>query len=439
MDAKFKELVSKIRTQEVADTISFVRDECGRKVRNVLNLFVFLALCLLGCVAILSIRISAVASTTASKISETLAVSPTATPVSIYVPPTASTVQATATAVSTPTQVNEEPKAENIETQVDIHLGYYESMWEYLEYGNAIQFFHPDDVMAAVSFRYNDKYYYQKMDITPPQYRALNQALSKYKNYREPEKFQAYITIQDGDFLKVHWLEDSAGKTIWGPEMIKGPRFLNQLETWSASYAEIMDYDFLMEDWFDELPECASEPPDVLRCKYTEWSPAEVNARAEAFSKFVQDPSNGSWIEIWGVVDAQYRWIDAETGEVLKMTDRDAGLWQLPRSGWLGLQIDGYSDPKENWITTYKIRVEPGFVVGIDQIGSIFRTGPLSWLRGMDDEWLASRTTEWSQDKIMKWLPSEAAIKELRASFDDYSAPRETATPTATPTSTTTR
>ena len=335
-----------------------------------------------------------------------------------------------ATETPTPAPINK-----FVEAKADISLCYYDSVWEYLEYGDAVQYYHPDEVCASFYFKGNDSLRYEKVTLTPPQYRALKDALAKYENWADAE-FTVGAIVQDGEVKDIRWVKGPLDKEVWNPSMQAGPRFLNKLETWSARYAEIMDYGFVAEEWFDEMPECASEPTDCWTghpCRYTEWSPAEVFARAQAFSEFVLNPENNSWVEIWGAVDARYRWIDVISGDVLPMTDRNAGLYQLPKSGWLGLQIaSDWSDETPKWTTTYNIRVQPGFVVGIDQAGYIFESGPLGWVRGFEDEWLANRTSEWSQDKLSEWLPKEGEIEELRDYYDNtYKV--ETPTPTATP------
>lgn len=300
---------------------------------------------------------------------------------------------------------------ETLTVNVPVEIGYnaYDEMWEYLEYGNTVEYFHPEGSKVSFYFDYSDAYYYSQLDLEPPQFRALMAKFPEYLTYYE-EGYRVNATIQGAEVLSINWVEDSGGQRVWDSSMEKTPRELNDLEKWSLMYAEVKGYEFLVEDWFDTLPECYDRYDwGGSECRYTDWSPAEESARAEAFYNFATNPANNVWVQVWGAVDARYRWVDAETGELLDVVDADADLWELPESGWLALQIgeigDGTYEEPEMWETTYTVKVSPGFVVGIDQSGYIFGTGPLGWTMVENSE--ARRTEEWSLEKVHGLLPPE--------------------------------
>lgn len=311
----------------------------------------------------------------------------------------------------TPTVTATPVSVETIKAPVEIgYSGAYNPMWEYLEYGNTIEYFHPEGSPYLMLW-FEDAAgtnYYHEITLNPAQYRALVAAVPDSVTYLK-SGYVVNVTVRGSEVVGINGIE-RYGQVVWDPSMEKGPRDLNWLEKWSLTYSEVSGYDFLREEWFDSMPQCSYEHEDAMfgsPCRYMVWSPAEQYARSQAFFNHVTASENNLWVEIWGSVDARYRWIDAESGIPLSYADSGADLWNLPESGWLALQICSYGkgvcpNPGD-WETTYTLKVTPGFVVGIDQAGYIFETGPVGWV--MSEESQSARTEGWELEKLQKLLP----------------------------------
>jgi hypothetical protein len=302
----------------------------------------------------------------------------------------------------------EEKQTENTVITAPVEINYggkYNNLWEYLEYGDIVEYFQPESTEVLFRYVHNDILFSTIMDLDPPQFRSLQNTVTEpYTSHTKGFKVNATV---EGINSSINWIEDANGQPVWDPSMRKAPRELNELELWSLKYLETKGYNFLLRDLFDTLPKCKDDFDwGGSTCRYIQWSPAEGHARAAAFYSYANNPDNNVWVQIWGAVDARYRWIDAESEEPLERFDETADLWILPESGWLGLQIGitgegSYNDP-ETWETTYTIKIEPGFVVGIDQAGYIYNSGPLGWV--MPEEYMAKRTVEWPKEKILALL-----------------------------------
>jgi len=264
----------------------------------------------------------------------------------------------------------------------------YDEMWEYLEYGDTVEFFHPEDTDVFFSFEYEGEDFCYEVDLKPPQLRALMSIFPDGAHYRDG--YQINATIRGEEIISVNWIEQN-GHAVWTPIMEKGPRELNALEKWAFNYAQTTSPNYLMGVLFDRVPDT----------QFSGYSYAEEYARFKAFFTFVTNPDNNVWVQDWRNVDASYRWVDAETGRILTVTDEFADLWEMPESGWLALQIGvigngSYKEP-EKWETTDIIKMQPGLTVGINQVGHL-EIGYLDWI--LDIEEMACRTKEWSLEKI---------------------------------------
>lgn len=299
----------------------------------------------------------------------------------------------------TPVPVEIPVKTTVVNAAVEIGYTGYNPLWDYLEYGDTVEYFHPETPKATLWFEYGDVAYVAVLSLDPAHYRALMAKFPDYVTYLK-SGYRVIAEVSGDKVISVDRIVDSLGNLVWTPSMVKAPRELNPLEKWSLWYAS-EGYEFLVKEWFDTLPDCTD-------CVGVEWSPAEQYARAEAFFRYVYEPDNDLWVEIWGSVDATYRWIDAETGAALGRVDPGADLWSLPASGWLGLQVcplgKGPCSNPEDWETTYKIKVSPGFVVGIDQIGNVFESGQAGWVFSGSEEAPAKRTRDWTIEKLIELL-----------------------------------
>lgn len=305
------------------------------------------------------------------------------------------------------------------EVVVPIEIGYngYDDMFEYLEYGDTIEFVHPeqpDGLEVQFWFLYEGASFYKNIIMDPPHFRAVMESFPEYVTYAK-EGYRATVVISGENVIEIKSIQDNNDTVVWTPDMVKAPRELNPLEEWGKLYAEVHGYDFLLKEFFDEVPECSTYRDTLGSCRNMYWSPAEEEARSEAFYRYATDPQNAVFVQIWGSVDACYRWVDAETPEtVLQNVDQAADLWELPQSGWVALQIGNWTETgcqnSPTWETTATIKVEPGFVLGIDQMGYLYNTGPLGY--AMFGNNMAYRTKEWEQNKIEKLLPDRFEMTE---------------------------
>jgi len=278
-------------------------------------------------------------------------------------------------------------------------LGSYDPLYEYLEYGESVEFFQPGQI--RLSWMEDDSWYNREFLLIPPHFRALKKALGDiYVSGLE-------VTFRDQELLLV-WGEDGV---VWDASQTTLPRPLNELEQWYLDYITFQGWDFEMEEVFDTLPTCEEH------CSVSRWSPAEQEARSMAFLNHVQNPDNNVWVEIWRAVDATYRWVDAESGAVLPRVS--AGGWhsllEQPASGWLELQIEGGD---AGWVSRARFKTSYGFSACINQIGDICGAGELAW-SFYNQAWNAQQTEEVLKEDLLKELSSfygEALDYEREAS-----------------------
>lgn len=333
----------------------------------------------------------------------------------------ATPTKAAFTALATPTTsaTNQpQPIEELIQVPVLISHRNYNDLYEYLEYGNTVEYAGNQDLTVEFNFQNGEVYYHHEEELTPPQFRAFINAFPYAVTY-EKEGYQIQVMVKGEDVVSQVAIVDKNGKAVWNPLMEKHPRELNALEKWAIQWATDMGYDdWIIQDWFDECPEWGHKIGEQ-GCfpEYMEWSPAEVEARGMAFFEYATNPENKVWIEIWGAVDARYRWVDHESGEVLAFAeetfdyDDHVTLYQYPESGWIELQIGegGTWENPEKWEPRYIIKMEPGIVLGIDQMGYIFESTPLG---RMNYDFMAEQTREWSEEKILDLLKNIQAKEE---------------------------
>ncbi|MBU1016938.1 hypothetical protein KJ678_02120 [Patescibacteria group bacterium] len=323
---KFEKLLEGIRTEEVRDAIECVHTECGRGMRRTLILVGVLAVVLailaalafagfkavdiiltnigqrLDAVATIPLvggvdervseleRLQAADSSTMGGVyaevqilwDEHIALTPTPEPASVPAPTTA------------PSVVEEARQVLGT-----LYGGYYDPMWEYLEYGETVEYFRPVEV--SLSWMEGESSAHKSFLLTPPQWRALEQKLKD----RKWEYFSKFEVIFEGDNL-LTVLDPETGDLIWDASMAKGPRPLNSLEQWYMDYLMFNGWDFEVADVFDTFPKCERNSFGNERCGNIEgWSPAEIVARGTAFENHAENPDNGVWVEEWRSVDPQ--------------------------------------------------------------------------------------------------------------------------------------
>lgn len=308
------------------------------------------------------------------------------------------------------TMAEPQPTEELIQVPVLISHGYYNDLYEYLEYGNTVEYASNRNLTVGFNFQNGEVNYYHEEELTPPQFRAFINAFPPTVTY-EKEGYEIQVTVRGEDVVSQVAIVDDDGDVVWTPLMEKHPRELNALEKWSIQWATDMGYDdWIIGRWFDECPEWGYEIGEQgCFSQYMRWSPAEVEARGMAFYEYATDPENKIWIEIWSAVDENYRWVDHASGKVLEFAeetfdyDDHVTLYQYPESGWIELQIGegGTWENPAKWEPRYIIKMQPGFVLGIDQMGYIFESTPLGRL-GYD--FMAEQTREWSEEKILDLL-----------------------------------
>ncbi len=303
---------------------------------------------------------------------------------------------------SEPLEVEEEKTREQL-VDVEIIRGPYNSFWDYMEYGTREDYFHPEELVAQFKFSLEGYDYHCGVNLEPPSYRALVYAFPKLETPKD-EGYQAKISYQktgDCKYISIISINDSTGSKVWDYEKTRDPRVLNLLEEWSIKLAQATDSEYLIEAWFDYKPVCNDSDGFLNECNRF-YSPSEEFARFNAFNLKVTDPAQNVWVQNRiGEHGSDYRWVDYQTGVVLRRIDTIADLWELPSSGVLALQVKG---DEGLWETTYMVdNVGPGWVMSVNEKGELFEAASIEFSNLSDYEKIL-RTIAWSCEEMIFYL-----------------------------------
>lgn len=269
----------------------------------------------------------------------------------------------------------------------------YDGMWEYLEYGQTVEFYHPEGD-PSVYFHKSGRWDWDDAVLSvlePPAFRSLSLALA---GVDPATKFSIDYVIENG-VVTLKQVRGEEGRLVWDEGQTLPPRPLNRLEMKG-----------LETEFAPSAGQLLDSPPVGWSRTY---SPLEAIGRTAIY--IAQAKKASAWIFEWRGVDPLYRFIDPNGQTVQPLAGSWPSLYQIPASGQVVIQLAddrtcnqtvlGLDEASCDWETTAIFFVRPGQVICLDQIGSICEAGPAEWLiyssggyAGRLVEYLADQTKE---------------------------------------------
>ena len=313
---------------------------------------------------------------------------------------------------------------------VKVEMPNYDPMWEYLEYGDVIEYCpNGSDTLSVVFYATDKGYTYgdiRKFDLEfePPQFRALKDVLG--------ESYSGGYTVEveiSNDLVSgLLSILDTEGDILWERGSSQEPRDFNAVEQAFLKASELYSY---RNNYLDLEEGCISTNSRVS------WSPLETDVRSHASKMFLTNQDN-VWLSVLASYNPEYgdelRWVDTGGNTLESMwpsykdskTSDEYEFYILPDDGTVILQFREMDyrtwEHSSDWNTLYSVKIKSGFMVITDTdsnpyVVSIY--SDLNYCRGENclealDAYLAISTGSWTEDEIIDgfwsyydWLSSK--------------------------------
>ena len=271
---------------------------------------------------------------------------------------------------------------------IDVEDG-YNPMWEYLEYGETVEYCQPDwyeNSRARVDLILVDEDHLGGLRnveffLNPPQYRSFIELMGS--GLELVQNFEFEVTVVDDRVDSIIAFVDAEGNTAWDFSYSNPPREFNDLER--EYFTQVtLNPDQHIEGYTVRVDLDPGSCPNSIEGQDV-WSPMEYVVRARATRNYLEE--NDLWISVaytggynYGI---EYRWVDSY-GNVLKPENQDYTetypfedtlkvveylSFKLPEDTWVTLQMRELISPwnLSQFADTYNITLED-YVANISNV-----------------------------------------------------------------------